>query len=234
MTLTKIMHELQGLGTAQNQNIYLRRGASEAVFGVSFADLKKVGKAIKRDHELAQRLWGTGNHDARILATMVADPSQADEKLLESWVRVLGDYVVTDAFSTFAGATAFAGEKADQWSCSEDEWIGRSGWRLVALFAMKDAEASDEYLLSCLDTIEGGIHTSKNMTKDAMNSALIAIGIRNEKLEKRALEAAARIGKVEVDHGQTGCKTPAAAYIQKPLGRRNRQPPLPSSPVRRP
>lgn len=32
---------------------------------------------------------------------------------------------------------------------------------------------------------------------------------------------AARIGKVEVDHGETGCKTPdAAVYIRKTLERR--------------
>jgi hypothetical protein len=49
-----------------------------------------------------------------------------------------------------------------------------------------------------------------------MNNALIAIGTRNAKVEKKALEAAKMIGKVEVDHGETGCKTPdAAEYIKK-------------------
>lgn len=51
---------------------------------------------------------------------------------------------------------------------------------------------------------------------DAMNSALIAIGCRNAKLEKLAVAAAKRIGPVEVDHGDTSCKTPdAVAYIAK-------------------
>ena len=46
--------------------------------------------------------------------------------------------------------------------------------------------------------------------------ALIAIGIRNGKLERNALAAAQKIGKVEVDHGETNCQTPdAAAYIRK-------------------
>ena len=35
-------------------------------------------------------------------------------------------------------------------------------------------------------------------------------------LKKEAIAAAGRIGKVEVDHGKTSCKTPdAAAYIKK-------------------
>jgi len=49
-----------------------------------------------------------------------------------------------------------------------------------------------------------------------MNNVLIAIGLRNEFLEKRAVETVIRIGKVEVDHGDTSCKTPdAVVYIAK-------------------
>ena len=49
-----------------------------------------------------------------------------------------------------------------------------------------------------------------------MNGALISIGIRNARLRKKALEAARRIGRVDVDHGETSCKTPdAVAAIQK-------------------
>jgi len=53
-----------------------------------------------------------------------------------------------------------------------------------------------------------------------MNSALIAIGLRNARLERLAQAAAAAVGKVEVDHGETGCVTPdAAAYIRKARAR---------------
>ena len=55
----------------------------------------------------------------------------------------------------------------------------------------------------------------KKIEKEAMNSALIAIGIRNEDLERKAIEIA-RNGKVHVDHGATSCKTPdAESYIKK-------------------
>ena len=75
-----------------------------------------------------------------------------------------------------------------------------------------------------LATIEGEIHARKNRVRDAMNSALIAIGIRNDALEEQALAAATRIGKVEVDHGETGCKTPDAAdYIRRTLDRRRQK-----------
>jgi hypothetical protein len=49
-----------------------------------------------------------------------------------------------------------------------------------------------------------------------MNNAVIAIGGRNPALAAAATAAAGRIGRVEVDHGETGCKTPeAAAYIER-------------------
>jgi hypothetical protein len=53
-----------------------------------------------------------------------------------------------------------------------------------------------------------------------MNSALISIGIRNDRMEKLAIAAAKRIGPVEVDHGETDCKTPDAEdYIKKARAR---------------
>ena len=57
--------------------------------------------------------------------------------------------------------------------------------------------------------------------KDPPSRAVIAIGLRNANLEKRAIAAARRIGKVEVDHGDTSCKTPdAEPYILKASARK--------------
>ena len=52
--------------------------------------------------------------------------------------------------------------------------------------------------------------------RDVMNSALIAIGCRNDALRQAATAAAQRIGKLHIDYGDTACKTPdAASYIEK-------------------
>jgi hypothetical protein len=83
-----------------------------------------------------------------------------------------------------------------------------------------------------LETIETDIHQAKNRTRHAMNSALIAIGLRSTGLRNKALAAAARIGKVEVDHGETGCTTPdAAAYIRKGSARPARKAPASKKPA---
>jgi len=54
-----------------------------------------------------------------------------------------------------------------------------------------------------------------------MNQALIGVGVRSPQLEKRVNAIAKNIGKVQVDHGETNCKTPdAASYIKKTINRK--------------
>ena len=224
MNCAETLRQLENFGTEQNRKVYRRHGVSANLFGVSYANQHKLAKAIKRDHPLALELWASGNHDARILATMIADPAQGDDRLLDCWVADLDSYGLTDALAAFAAKTGQARDKAEEWRNAAGEWPGRAGWQLVAQLAMQDSDLPDAYFLARLDEIEREIHTRQNRVRDAMNNALIAIGIRNAALEPPALAAAARIGKVVVDHGQTGCKTPdAAAYIQRTLARRRQK-----------
>ncbi len=117
--------------------------------------------------------------------------------------------------------TAFAKSKMEEWTRSADEWTGRAGWMLLAMIAMMPNELPDSYFENYLDIIEKTIHRTKNRSREAMNNALIAIGIRNTALEQKAMSVAAKIGKVAVDHGETSCKTPdAASYIKKTSKRR--------------
>ena len=102
--------------------------------------------------------------------------------------------------------------------------IACAGWHTLASIARQDNDLSDAYFVKYLDAIESKVHTSPNWAKYAMNNALINIGVRNAALEKRAIAAAKRIGKIDVDHGETSCKTPdAAAYIKKTLTHRRKQ-----------
>ncbi|HEY7912948.1 MAG TPA: DNA alkylation repair protein [Blastocatellia bacterium] len=223
MTIDQVLGELKSLGTEQNRRIYKRHGVSDNMYGVSFANLGKIQKKIKFDHELAKQLWATGNHEARLLATMIADPSLADDGLLETWAKDLDNYVIADAFSKFAGATTLARKKTDKWTKSKNEWIGAAGWNMAGMLAMRDSELPDGYFESYLSVIEKEIHKSKNRVRYSMNNALIAIGMRNLEMRRRALAAAKRIGAVEVDHGETGCKTPDAVEYIGRIARRARK-----------
>lgn len=189
--------------------------------GVSFAHLKALRKRIKTDHPLAEKLWVSGNHDARILATMIADPEAVRAIELERWVRDLDNYVVADAFSSLVSRAPFAQAKAEKWLASRKEFIGQVGYNLLSYLAMREAELPNSFFIAHLKRVEQCIHGSPNRTRHAMNQALIAIGLRNPALKRRAVAAAKRIGRVQVDHGETSCKTPdPIAYIAKVERRR--------------
>jgi 3-methyladenine DNA glycosylase AlkD len=104
MNKTEAMKQLQAMGTAQNRKVYARHGVGGPSFGVSYGNLGKLKKSIKIDHELARSLWASGNHDARVLATMVADPGAFDRKTIDAWGKDLSNYVLTDAFSVEVAA----------------------------------------------------------------------------------------------------------------------------------
>jgi 3-methyladenine DNA glycosylase AlkD len=161
------------------------------------------------DHGLAKELWASGNHDARVLATLVADGSAFDERTLESWAKSLDNYVIADMFARAVAESPFAQRKMEKWTASAAEFTGQAGWNLVAALAMQPGIPDAEFE-RYLETIESRIHTAKNRVRHAMNSALIAIGGRSAAMEKKAIAVAKRIGEVEVDHGETGCRTPAA------------------------
>lgn len=220
MDLNRVLAALEAAGTAQNRKVYRRHGVSGTLYGVSYANQGKLAKQNKHDTELALGLWESGNHDARILAAMIADPREIRSSRLDAWVRDLDNYVLTDAFSDLVSHSPFAKTKMRRWIRSKQEFVGAAGWNVLARLASLDPDLTDEELEAYLATIEAEIHSRKNRARHSMNSALISIGIRNPKLERKAVGAARRIGKVEVDHGETSCKTPdATAYIKKTVAR---------------
>jgi 3-methyladenine DNA glycosylase AlkD len=217
MTLAETMKALQAAGTEQARKIYRRHGMPEPMFGVSFATLGKLQKRIGPDHALARALWRTGNADARLLAMMVVDPGQASDAELDGWAEQLDWHGLADAFVRHCAAlTLNARHRMDAWMRSGSECTARAGWSLLGALASQDKALPDAFFQPYLGQIEHHIRGAKNRVREAMNSALIAIGRRNARLAATATAVARRIGKVDVDHGDTACKTPdAIAYIKK-------------------
>jgi 3-methyladenine DNA glycosylase AlkD len=216
MTEAEAMKELRANGTAQTRKTYRRHGAQGDMFGVSYAFLGKMKRKIKTDQKLAQQLWATDNHDARVLALMIADAPNMSAAALESWARGLQDRHLAAALSNVVAEAPSAQKLMEKWTSSRNEMPACAGWHTLASLARADNGLDDAYFEEFTATIESRIHGSANWVRYAMNNALINIGVRNPQLERRAVAAAKRIGKVDVDHGATSCKTPdAVAYIKK-------------------
>ena len=221
MTPAQAMKALKAAGTEQNRKIYPRHGVTAPLFGVSFADLRKLRKQIGIDHDVATALWDSGNHDARMLATMVADPAAMSRRDLDSWISAADNYVLSDSVAELAARTTHLDSRANKWIASRKEFTAHAGWNLVAAQAMTDDDRPDAYFVDRLQTIEATMPTAPNRTRHAMHMTLIAIGGRSKGLRRRAAATTKRLGTPVVDHGQTSCKTPdAIAYIEKTLAHR--------------
>ena len=217
MNAGQIVTTLRKLGKPQTAAIYKRYGSGDNVCGVLTSEIAKLKKKIKVDHALAKDLWKTGNAEARILALQISDPSRlsradADGLLEDGPFPFVGCYL-----SDLVARSPIADATMRAWMKSKNEFRRQMGYGVLGVRLRDDADSiSDADADKILATIEKEIHRSPNWARYAMNGALISIGVYKPKLRKKAIDAAKRIGKVEVDHGDTYCKTPdAAPYIAR-------------------
>lgn len=220
-----VLRELEALGSEQTRKTYRRHGATEPMFGVKFGDLEKLRKRLGRDQALARALWQSKNHDARVLAAMIADPAAFDLETLARWQAEATCNLQSDALIGHVGARLpAAAAAATAWLDATAEPQRRAGWVLVSHLAQESHDLEDSFFANLLPRIQREIHEAPNRTREAMNRTLIAIGARSDGLARLATAAARKIGPVEVDHGDTDCKTPdAVSYIAKAREHRAKQ-----------
>lgn len=169
--------------------------------GVSIPDLRQIAREIGKNHQLANELWATGIHDARILAGMIGQPNKVTEKQMEQWVGDFDSWDVCDEVCmNLFEKLPFAYEKAVQWSGREEEFVKRAGFVLMARLAVSDKKAADEKFISFLPYIKRESADSRNYVKKAVNWALRQIGKRNITLNKLAIKAGEEIYSI-------GCKS---------------------------
>ena len=221
MSLSEVMAILEKLGTEQTRKTWARHGAKGPMFGVLFGELFKLMKRIDVDHELARKLWSTGNVDARNLALKIADPlvmtpDELDRWAIENPMRMCSLYV-----ATLAAEGPHAHNKVREWLSSSNGRLRATGWTLLGRLSDLDESFPEDQLLRGIEEIEKSIHSAPNEVKNDMNRALITIGGRSSAMRKSVLAAAKRIGEVTVDNGDTACKTPDVAQTVEKMWARS-------------
>ena len=218
-SVSQVMTALKKKGTAQTRKIYGRHGASDNMFGVKVADMKVIVKQIKGSHQLACELYDTGNMDAMYLAGMVADGRQMTKRQLDQWAKAANWYMISEY--SVPGVTcesAHASALAMKWIKSKQPHVAACGWATYAgLVAVNDDDDLDmDEIVSLLDKVADEVHTSPNRVRYTMNGFVIAVGSYVRPLARHAKAIAKKIGRVEVEMGETSCKVPLASeYIKK-------------------
>jgi 3-methyladenine DNA glycosylase AlkD len=219
MTAKEIVEELRTLGAESIKKVLRNHGVQEPFFGVKIGDMKKIQKRIKKDYQLALDLYDTGNYDAMYLAGLVADDAKMTKKDLNHWVKMANGSALASATVPWVAAGSNHGyEIALEWIESEQENVAAAGWAtLSSLVAMKeDVDLDLAGLLRLLQRVQETIHQQPDSVRYAMNGFLIALGTYVRGLSDLAVQAAAKVGEVSVDMGNTACKVPSALeYIHK-------------------
>jgi 3-methyladenine DNA glycosylase AlkD len=147
-------------------------------------------------HQLAQELWESGYHEARILASMVDKPNLVTEKQMDSWISDFDSWDVCDQVCiNLFDKTPFSFNKAMEWTTRDQEFEKRAGFALMAVLAWheKKSNLSDENFKQFLPIIIREATDERNFVKKAVNWALRAIGKSRLTLRQVAIDTANEI-----------------------------------------
>ena len=204
MECEAVLAKLKSLANPKNVAGMARFGINpENTLGVSVPTLRKLAKEIGRDHALAQELWASGVHEARMLAGLIDDPRLVTEEQMERWVADFDSWDVCDGCcGDLFDKTPLAYRKAVEWAARDEEFVKRAGFALMAWLAVHDKRAPDDAFLEFLPVIERESADGRNFVKKAINWALRQIGKRNAALNAAAIRTAEEIQQMGSKSGR--------------------------------
>ncbi|MDP5276034.1 DNA alkylation repair protein [Chengkuizengella axinellae] len=220
MTYEEVMAKLEELGNEQTKKIFKNHGAVEPIYGVKVGDLKKhLVKKVKKDQDLALKLYDSGNSDAMYLAGLSVDPKQMTKQKLQQWVEQANWYMLSEyTVAQVAAESPYALELAREWMSSDSEMVATAGWSTYSnyLSITPDDLIDGNEVKKRLKKVEHSIHEERNRVRYVMNGFVISVGAYYPPLTEEAKRIAEVIGKVKVNMGKTACKVPLATeYIEK-------------------
>jgi len=176
----------------RNRKGMARYGINTArALGVSVARLRAIARRLGRDHPLAVELWVSGVHEARILASLLADPLVVSPRDMDRWVREVDSWDLCDQVcANLFERTPHARRKALLWSSRKQEFVRRAGFSLMARIAVSQKDLPDSAFSPMLAAIRRRAGDERNYVKKAVSWALRQIGKRNPALRTKALAVA--------------------------------------------
>lgn len=203
--LDDILDLLKSNANVENVKGMARFGINpENTLGISIPLLRNIKTEILRDyknqpvvlHTLANDLWLSAIHEARILAAFIDVAGEVTEEQMEAWVKDFDSWDVCDqACGNLFDKTPFAFKKAIEWSARPEEFVKRAGFVLMATLSVHDKHAKDTAFLQFFPLMEREANDERNFVKKAVNWAIRQIGKRNKTLNTAAVELCKKIEK---------------------------------------
>ncbi|HMJ10543.1 MAG TPA: DNA alkylation repair protein [Polyangiaceae bacterium] len=215
-TLSEILRELAALEDPRLREANERRGDDH---GVNLTHLRDLAKRLKTEHELALKLWATGNAAAQLLATLICKPKALSPAELDAMIHDIRAPKLLDWFIVnVVKPSRHSEELRVRWKDGGD-LVGRAGWSLTTERVVKNVKGLD--LGALLDQIEKELKHAPANKQWAMNHCLAEIGIHHPVHRARAIEIGERLA-ILIDYpASPGCTPPyAPVWIAEMVRRR--------------
>jgi 3-methyladenine DNA glycosylase AlkD len=212
MEYEEIIKKLESLKNPKNVDGMARFGIRPKVkvFGVPVPEIRKIAKEIKKsmgsrashrlakeikkDHQLALKLFDSGIHEARLLATMIADVEKLTGGQIEKWIKTFDSWDIVDqACMNLLCKSDIAKKKILDFSKRKKEFEKRTAFALMASLAVHDKKMMDKDFIKFFSLIKKASVDERNFVKKAVNWALRQIGKRNKKLNIEATKLALQL-----------------------------------------
>jgi 3-methyladenine DNA glycosylase AlkD len=158
--------------------------------GVSLPNIRAIARHAGRDDDLALALWDSGIHEARLLATLVADPDALEDRRMDAWAADLSSWDVCDAAADLFSRSGSAERTIRRWARRPEGYVKRCAFSMIARRAVWAKAAPDREFLDCLALIRHAATDDRNEVKKGVSWALRQIGKRNEALRAAAIDEA--------------------------------------------
>jgi 3-methyladenine DNA glycosylase AlkD len=194
-TADEVLSRLRALADPSRLPGMARYGiATDHAYGVTVRELRTVASEIGRDHDLADGLWDSGVHEARILASLVDDPALVDGAQFERWAAAFDSWDLCDQVcqNLFRFADP-AWAKAAEWAGRSELFVKRAGFSIMAGLAVAGRRADDERFAALLGPLADGADDDRPLVRKGASWALRAIGKRSSRLNAAAVETALRL-----------------------------------------
>lgn len=155
--------------------------------GVSLPAIRKIAKKAGTDQRLAEELWVSEVHEARMVAALVADSETLSFREMSAWTGDLASWDVTDLVADTFVRTAHADRAIRTWSRSRHGFTKRCAFSMIARMAVGHPAEPDDTYLGYLPLIRAAATDDRNEVKKSVNWALRQIGKRNRALRDAAI-----------------------------------------------
>lgn len=189
MNYEEIIDQLHKLSSEKYKENVVKMGIPESqCLGVSSSDLRKLARQIKKSNSLADELWNSGYHDAKLLAVLLYDYRTITYQKIESLMHAveswdLCDFLCKNLIIKVKGYECLI----PHWIQSDKTYIKRAGFVLMGSHIIRNLNISENTIHEYLAYIVEYSKDNREHVKKAIAYALKEIGKKDFYYNEKAI-----------------------------------------------